>query len=153
MILTGLVRLGRDAEVRYLPDGTAVANLSLAYNYGKKDSENKRPSQWINATIWGERAEKLSPYLLKGIALVVVLEDVHIEEFERRDGGTGSSLKARIASLEFAGGKKDDGQQQASTTGSGSNPYRDAKEGKGGASGGGKKGGGAIDQMDDDIPF
>lgn len=107
MILTGLARLGGDAEVRYLQDGTAVANLSLAYNYGKKDSEGKRPTQWIKASMWGERAEKSAPYLVKGTLLNVVLDDIHIETYDRKDGGTGTNLKARLNNFEFAGGKKD----------------------------------------------
>ena len=64
MILTGLCRLGADADIRYLQDGTAVANLNLAYNYGKKDNEGKRPTQWIKASIWGVRAENSAPYLV-----------------------------------------------------------------------------------------
>ena len=116
MILTGLARLGRDAEVRHLPEGTAVANLSLAYNYGKKDSEGKRPTQWVNAALWGERAEKLAEYLTKGSLISVVLEDVCIESYERKDGGgTGTNLKARIVSIEFAGGKREESPAQERT--------------------------------------
>ena len=33
MVLSGVGRLGRDVELRYLQDGTAVANLALAFNY------------------------------------------------------------------------------------------------------------------------
>ena len=113
MILTGLARLGADADVRYLADGTAVANLNLAYNYGKKDGEGKRPTQWVQASMWGERAEKSAPYLTKGTLLNVVLDDIHIETYERRDGGTGTNLKARVNNFEFAGGKPKDGEAPA----------------------------------------
>src|SRR3546814_4735293 len=43
-ILTGLMRLGRDAELKYTAGGDAIANLALAYNYGKKEN-GKQPSQ------------------------------------------------------------------------------------------------------------
>ena len=56
MILTGLCRVGRDAELRCMPDGTAVANVSLAFNHGKKGQDGNRPSQWIDAAIFGKRA-------------------------------------------------------------------------------------------------
>lgn len=109
MILTGLATLGRDAEVRFLPDGKAVANLALATNYGKKDGEGHRPTQWIDASLWGERAEKLAPYLLKGTKVVVVLEEPHIETYEK-DGRTVPKLVARVSSIEFAGSPAQTGQ-------------------------------------------
>ena len=75
--LTGLFRLGRDAEVRYTQGGDAVASLALAYNYGKKE-DGKQPSQWIDASLWGKRAEALTQYLTKGSTISAVLSDVHI---------------------------------------------------------------------------
>jgi len=143
MIMTGLCRLGRDAEIRRTPDNTAVANLSLAYNYGKKDAEGHRPTQWVSASLWGERAEKLAEYLTKGTLLNVVLEDVYIESYDKKDGGTGTNLKARVSSLEFAGGKREDGEKsepRKATQPEQPKPRQQAK-------------GGAFDTMDDDIPF
>lgn len=104
MILTGLCRVGRDAELRYMPDGTAVANVSLAFNHGKKGQDGNRPSQWIDAAIFGKRAESVAKYLTKGTAIDVVIEGPHIEEFKRRDGTTGTKLVGSIAFIDFAGG-------------------------------------------------
>ena len=53
MYLHGLCRLGRDAELRYLTDGTPVLGMALAYNYGKKDDQGNRPTQWIDASLFG----------------------------------------------------------------------------------------------------
>jgi len=103
MILTGLARLGRDAEIRFVPSGEAVCNLSLAFNYGKKATgEQHRPSQWVDASLWGKRAEALAPYLLKGGLVDVVLGDPHIETFEGKNG-TGTKLSARVLEIELAG--------------------------------------------------
>jgi len=147
MILTGICRLGRDAEIRYLPDGKAVANLSLAYNHGKKDGEGKRPTQWISASLWGERAEKLAEYLTKGTLLSVVLNEVHIETYDKKDGGTGTNLKGMVSHIEFAGGKREDSEKpkeaQAERT----------TERKATPAGAKKPLPGGFDQMDDDIPF
>lgn len=55
----GLMRLGRDAEVKTLPSGKKVANLSLAYNYGQKEGD-EYPSQWIDAAFWGTSREASS---------------------------------------------------------------------------------------------
>lgn len=104
MILVGLARLGGDAELRYTPDGTPVANFSVAYNYGRKGSDNKKPTQWVEAALWNERAVSLTPFLKKGTGIALVLEDVHIETFDRRDGGgQGAKLVGRVVLLEFAG--------------------------------------------------
>lgn len=109
MILTALARLGRDAEVRHTPKGEAVANLALAINYGRKGSDGNRPTQWVEASLWGERAESLAPHLMKGKLLYVVIEEPHIETYDGKNG-QGHKMVGRIASLEFAGGKGD-GQQ------------------------------------------
>jgi single-strand DNA-binding protein len=102
MNLIGLARLGRDIELRNLNDGTAVGNLSLAFNYGKKGQDGKRPSQWVDAAIFGDRATKLAGYLTKGTQVCVVLSDPHIETYEKKDGGMGFKLAAKVDSLEFA---------------------------------------------------
>lgn len=109
-MLTKLMRLGRDAELRYTQSGEPVANLALAYNYGQKDQNGKRPSQWCDASLWGDRATKLQPYLLKGAALVVTLDDVHVHTFQKGDGTMGTSLRARVVGLEFAGSPQQEGQ-------------------------------------------
>ena len=36
-ILTGVFKIGRDAENRFLPNGEVVCNVSMVYNYGKRD--------------------------------------------------------------------------------------------------------------------
>lgn len=108
-ILTGLFRLGRDAELRYTANGDPIANLALAYNYGKKE-DGKQPSQWVDAAIFGKRAESLAQYLTKGTTISAALSDVHIRTWEK-DGKQGAALSARVMDLEFAG--KSQGAQQA----------------------------------------
>jgi single-strand DNA-binding protein len=115
MQMTGLARLGRDVEVRFTPNGDPVANLSLAFNFGKKGDDGKRPSQWVDASLWGARAEALGPYLLKGQLLGVTLDDPHTETYES-NGKTGTKLVARVSAIEFAGPppeSSDGGGQQA----------------------------------------
>lgn len=112
MHMTGLARLGRDIEVRYTQDGKPVGNLALAFNWGKKDQAGNRPTQWIEASLWGERAEKLQSYLTKGAQVSVILSEPHIETFDKRDGGQGVKLVAKVLELQFAGGQQQGGQQQ-----------------------------------------
>ena len=109
-IQTGLYTLGRDAEARFTANGDAVASLSLAYNYGKKDAEGKFPTQWVDASLWGKRAESLTQYLLKGKEIWAVLDDVHIETYKKKDGGEGFKLAARVVDIKFV---KNGSQQPA----------------------------------------
>jgi single-strand DNA-binding protein len=111
-IQTGLYTLGRDAEVRFTAKGDAVASLSLAYNYGPKDADGKFPTQWVDASLWGKRAESLTQYLLKGKEIWAVLDDVHIETYKKKDGSEGFKLAARVVDIKFV---KNGTQQSAAT--------------------------------------
>jgi len=132
MQLIGLARLGNSPEIRYTPSGDPVMDLSLAFNYGKKGADGKVPTQWVSATMWGVRVEKLHPYLVKGQQLFVTLGDPHMEEFTRKDGTGGTTLRARLNEIEFAGPKPE--QEPAEPK----KPYGTSL---------------SIDDMDEDVPF
>lgn len=102
MEATGLARLGKDAELHTTQSGETVASIALAFSYGRKDANGNRPTQWVDASLWGKRAQVLTPYLKKGGQVYVVLEDVHIQTFEGRNG-PGHKLAARVVQLELAG--------------------------------------------------
>ena len=103
--LVGLFTIGRDAELRTTQSGDQVASLALAYNYGRKSADGKTPSQWVDAALWGERATKLAEYLTKGTQFYMQLEDLHVETFDKRDGGQGVKLVARVGQIEFTRGQ------------------------------------------------
>ena len=113
MNITGIGRLGRDAELRYVQDGTAVCTLALAFNYGKKQSDGNRLTQWVECALWGKQAESLAQYLKKGNQVSVTAREPHIETFTRHDGTAGNKLVATIIDLEFVGSKKDGDAQDA----------------------------------------
>ncbi|WP_210204563.1 single-stranded DNA-binding protein [Microvirga sp. 17 mud 1-3] len=109
-----MARLGRDAEVRYTPDGDAVCNLSLAVSYGQKGQDGNRPTQWIDASLWGKRAESLAQYLVKGSLHCFTLDEIHIETFQGKNG-QGHKLAARVIDVELgprAGGDVGTSAQQ-----------------------------------------
>lgn len=135
----GLARLGKDAEIRYLPNGDAVANLALAFTYGKKDESGKRPTQWVDATLWGKRAEALSQYLTKGTQMVAYLEDVRIDTYQGKNG-QGSKLVAKVADLELIAGSA---QQPARAPA----PPPAPRPAPAPSTGSG------FDDMEDDVPF
>jgi single-strand DNA-binding protein len=151
--LIGVFRLGRDAEVRSTSAGETVTTLGLAYNFGKKGQDGKKPTQWVDCALWGDRGPKLQEWLVQGTQIYAVLEDVRIEEFKKRDGSSGSKLAARVASLEFVSAPRDsggEGRQQEHRPQQYAAPAqapRAAPRPPSAAAGSG------FDDMDDDIPF
>ena len=71
VILIG--NLGKDPEVRYLDNGVAVANLSLATseNYKNKDGEKVTQTEWHDIVLWRGLAEVAEKYLNKGSSVYI----------------------------------------------------------------------------------
>ena len=111
MILTGIARLGRDATLRYIPSGEAVTSLALAFSHGKKETDGNRPTQWVEASLWGKQAESLITYLTKGTQLSVIISDPNIQTYTTNDGRSGTKLVGRIINLEFAGSNRTEATQ------------------------------------------
>jgi single-strand DNA-binding protein len=65
--------LGGDPELRYTPNGTAVANFSVATNEKWADREGHQQERtiWWRVKVWGKQAETLSPSLRKGSQVFV----------------------------------------------------------------------------------
>ena len=108
---TKLVRIGSDAEMKYLPSGTAVLELSAVYDVGF--GENKKP-QWIKMTMFGARAEKLVQHFTKGKLIVATMDNVKSEAWTNKTSGEAQSgMSAKLVEFEFAGGPAS-GEQQNS---------------------------------------
>jgi len=145
-MLAKLVRLGRDAEVRYTPKGDPVASLAMVYDIGFGD---KKRGQWIDGTLWGKRAESLGPYLTKGTQVVLYADDVELEQFTKVDGTAGAKLKCRVSDLSLVSGQQQAPQQQRQTT-----PEQQALNQQQAKAAEWDKGPGKGDGFgDDDIPF
>ncbi|OCG62452.1 single-stranded DNA-binding protein [Gilliamella sp. wkB18] len=72
VILVG--NLGQDPEVRYMPNGNAVANLSIATSETWKDKqtgEQKDRTEWHRVVIFGKLAEIAGEYLKKGTQVYI----------------------------------------------------------------------------------
>lgn len=149
MKVHGLARLGRDIEVRYTPSGAVVATLALAFNYGRRGDDGKRPTQWVDASLWGERAESLAPYLKKGSLIQVDLAEVHIETYQGRNGA-GHQLAARVVDLELVPNGTRDVEQSASAPAAARRTAGQAARTPAPAP---QHTGSGFDDMDDDIPF
>lgn len=122
----GLARLGRDAEVKYTQGGDAVCSLSLAVSYGKKGEDGNRPTQWIDAALWGKQAEALAPYLLKGTVHCFTLSDLRLETYQAKDGTTGTKIAARVDNVEL--GPRVEQPQQGQRQAPAQNGYQQARQ-------------------------
>lgn len=109
--IAGSFRIGRDVELRFTQTGEPVANLALAFNYGQRNQDGHRPSQWVEASLWGKRAEALADYLVKGAQVYAVLSDPHVEQYEGKNG-SGVKLVARVLDIELTSSKQQGAAQE-----------------------------------------
>ena len=102
--------LGRDAELRYTPQGTAVSNFSVATTERRKDrsGELQDITTWFNVSLWGAKAEATSQYLSKG-KLVFIEGRLTQREYQDRDGNTRTSLDVNASDLQFVGSRGEEG--------------------------------------------
>lgn len=126
--LNAVGHLGRDPETRFTQGGKAVTSLTIAIDSGWGD--NKKTT-WLNAALWGRDGQEhgLVQHLSKG-SQVAVTGEITLEEYDKKDGTKGSSLKLHIQNLTPIGGK-----------GGESKPEQPAKEKA------------APESFEDDIPF
>lgn len=147
IILVG--NLGRDPELRYTPQGTAVCNFSMATNEKKRDKagEQQDVTTWFRVTLWRQQAENAAKFLTKG-SPVYIEGRLRVEEWTDRDGNNRYTLEVQGTDMQFLGGgaRSEDfdreGGDEAEFAGPSSAP-----------SGGGGGGFTRPAASDDDIPF
>ena len=94
-------QLGRDAETRFLPDGTPVASFSVADSQGRE-----KPTIWWNCQLFGKRGESLAQYLTKGQS-VTVTGNVTEREWADNNGQKRKSMDVRVNDIALQGGKRE----------------------------------------------
>jgi|SRR3990172_7957214 len=104
-ILVG--NLGRDVTLRYMPNGTAVADFSVAVSEKfKKDGETQEKTYWWKCTSWGRQAEVCNQYLAKGSSVYLEGRPGY-EEYVSRDGDKRFNLTLNVSDVQFLGSKRD----------------------------------------------
>ena len=99
--------LGNQAEVKYLPNGNAVCEFSVAVKSGYGDKEK---TNWVRCAMFGKKAEgQLPSYLQKGTQ-VAISGELELQEWEGQNG-KGAALSVRVENLDLIGGKPQ-GQSQ-----------------------------------------
>jgi len=163
VILVG--NLGRDPETRYMPNGGAVTNVSIATSKGWKDrdsGEQKERTEWHRIVFFNRLAEIAGEYLKRG-SKVYIEGELRTRDWEK-DGQkhyttevVASEMQMLDSRGEMNGGGFSSGGSGGSQSGGGGGSFS-------GGSGGSQGGGGSSsagddfgpppsDDFDDDIPF
>lgn len=133
--------LGRDPEMRYMPDGTAVTSFSVATNRRWTDRSSGQPvdeTTWFRVSVWGRQAETANQYLSRGRKVLVEGTITPDREtggprlWTAQDGSVRASFEVRADSVRFIGGRDEGGYAPQD---------------------GGDYGAAAPAQEEDDIPF
>ena len=105
VILIG--NLTRDPELRYTPQGTAVADLRLAVTTirGRSGSERKEETLFIDCTVWDRQAENCSEYLSKGRPVLVEGRLIEDQWQDKETGERRSRIKVYVQNVQFLGGR------------------------------------------------
>ena len=97
--------LGKDPELRYTPQGTAVCKLSVATTERRKNASGQsiEHTTWFRVTVWGRQGELANEYLAKGRQ--VYLEGrLRLEEYTDREGQQRISPEVTATDIQFLGG-------------------------------------------------
>ena len=78
-------RLTKDPELRYTPNGKAVASFTLAVDRPFKNQQGEREADFINIVVWGTQAENCANYLAKG-KLAAADGRLQIRSYDGQDG-------------------------------------------------------------------
>ena len=140
---------GRDPEVRYLPSGQAVANVSIATSSRRKDKssgEMVEDTQWHRVTFYDRLAEIAGEYVKKGRPLYVEGR-LKYGKYTDQAGVERNTVDIIATEMQLLGGREGGGMGGASGGESAAPRAPAASAGKAPAA---KSG---FDDMDDDIPF
>jgi single-strand DNA-binding protein len=115
VILVG--RIGKDPELKYLGDGNAVANVSLATSSSWKDKatgNKKGETEWHSLVFYGRTAEIAGQYCKKG-GLVFIEGRIKTRKWQDQSGADRYKTEVIVDNLQLLGSKQDSEQQPAST--------------------------------------
>lgn len=144
VILIG--RLGRDPEVRYMPNGEAVCNFSVATSESWKDSNGQKQerSEWHNITMYRKLAEIAGQYLTKG-SQVYLEGKIQSRKYTDKNGVERTAYDIIVNEMKMLGGSNNDGQQ-AQQAKNGTLPAPPTRQAPAAPAA-------PVEDVDDDIPF
>jgi single-strand DNA-binding protein len=147
VILVG--NLGRDPETRYMPDGGAVTNVSIATTESWKDKngEKQEKTEWHRVAFFGKLAEIAGEYLKKG-SQVYVEGRLQTRKWQDKDGQDKYTTEIIADRMQMLGSRQGMGGGDRDAGGD-----REAGPRGPAKSAAGKPAGTKFDDFEDDIPF
>ena len=118
--------VGRDAEMRYLANGTPVASFSVATTRRWKDrttGESKEKTVWYRVSAWRALAETANQYIKKGMQIMVVGEMEEARAYLREDNTPAASLEMTASNFQFLGRREESGSDEFDTVDSANIPF------------------------------
>ncbi|HNT77712.1 MAG TPA: single-stranded DNA-binding protein [Anaerolineae bacterium] len=109
--------LGRDPEMRYMPDGTPVTNISVATSrrWNSADGSKNEETTWFRVTLWRRDAENAAQYLKKG-SKVLVEGRLNPDKatggpkiWTRQDGTAGANYEVTAEKITYLSSKTGEG--------------------------------------------
>jgi len=143
VILVG--NLGRDPETRYMPDGAAITNVSVATSFqwtDKASGEKKEETEWHRVVFRGRLAEIAGEYLKKG-SQIYVEGRLRTRKWQDKEGQERYTTEVMADTMKMLGSRSGAGEPRAEPS----------AESRGEAKTASKKPAGKFDDMEDDIPF
>ena len=128
IILIG--RLGRDPEMRYMPDGTPVTSFSVATDrrWTDQSGQQQQRTTWFRVTAWKRQAETCNQFLTKGRLVMVEGEVSEPKPYQGRDGEWRASLDVRAITVRFLESRGEAGAAAAPEAAEGAEPAAPATE-------------------------
>ncbi|TSB47524.1 single-stranded DNA-binding protein [Alkalicoccobacillus porphyridii] len=157
VVLVG--RLTKDPELRYTPNGVAVANFTLAVNRPFSNQQGDREADFINCVVWRKPAENVANFLNKG-SLAGVDGRVQTRSYDNNEGRRVFVTEIVADSVQFleprnSQNNQSSGNQNANYNQGGGNDYnQNSNRQQGGYNDDPfANDGKPIDISDDDLPF
>jgi single-strand DNA-binding protein len=148
--------LGRDPEVRYTPNGSAVCNVSVATtrSWKNKDSGDKsEETEWHRVVFYDKLAEIAGEYLKKGRS-VYVEGRLKTRKWQDKDGAEKYTTEIIATDMQMLGSREGMGGGAAADEGGGyERPAPAARPAAAAANRPAAKSSSGFSDMDDDIPF
>lgn len=98
VVLVG--RLTKDPELRYTPNGVAVASFTLAVNRAFTNQQGERETDFINCVVWRKPAENVANFLKKG-SLAGVDGRIQTRSYDGQDGKRVYITEVLAESVQF----------------------------------------------------
>lgn len=105
--------VGKDGELRYTQNGSAMLQFSLAVadRRRNKAGEWEENTDWFNITVFGDTAERMAQYVTKGKP-VYIEGRVKLREYTDKNNENRASLDVAASNIVLLGGREEGGQQQ-----------------------------------------